>query len=95
MGAKLQAVISELEAAKSSIRCDRLGALLLSLGFRVKDSKASKGHKIVTHPGLDDFKSASYNCGHGKNPEIKAAYITGVLRVLNQFQAELDGILGE
>jgi len=37
----------------------------------------------------------SYNCGHGKNPEIKPAYVVNVLRALRQYESELDEFLRE
>ena len=40
------------------------------LGFEVRDGSKG-GHKVYTHDGLPSFFSASFNCGHGKNPEIK------------------------
>ena len=51
------------------------------------------GHKIYVHDGLPEFKSASYNCGHGRNPEIKPAYIRNVLRILRQHEAEIVNYL--
>lgn len=93
MHARLDQAITDLKAAKSSIRCEDLAAYLLGLGFEVRPGKA--GHKLVTHPGLEGFKSMSYNCGHGKNPEIKPAYVVNVLRALRQYESELDEFLRE
>jgi hypothetical protein len=85
-------VVAKLEAAKRSIRCDELAEQLELLGFEVRDGKQG-GHKIYVHDGLPEFKSASYNCGHGRNPEIKPAYIRNVLRILRQHEAEIVNYL--
>lgn len=81
-------VVATLSAAKRSIRCDELAEQLELLGFEVRDGKQG-GHKIYVHDELSEFKSASYNCGHGRNPEIKAAYISNVLRVLRQYESDI------
>ncbi len=93
MHARLAETITQLQAAKSSIRCEELAASLRDLGFVVRAGEA--GHKVVTHPGLKGFYSAAYNCGHGKNPEIKPAYIGKILRILRQYESELDEFLKE
>ncbi|MEA1604576.1 hypothetical protein [Pseudomonas spirodelae] len=93
MHARLAQTIAQLKAAKSSIRCEELAASLRGLGFDVRPGKA--GHKLVTHPGLAGFSSMSYNCGHGRNPEIKPAYVVNVLRVFREYEQELDEFLKE
>jgi len=62
---------------------------LIELGFDVRDGKQG-GHKIFVHQGLSAFYSGSFNCGHGKNPEIKPAYITKIIQILKQNQEALD-----
>ena len=74
------------------MRCADLGKLLESLGFDVKDSGRG-GHKVFFHDHLEGFISGSYDCGHGRNSEIKPAYINNVLRILRQYEAELTGYL--
>lgn len=64
------------------------------LGFAVRDGKRG-GHKIFTHPNLYNFYSSSYNCGHGRNPEIKPAYITNILNILDTYDTELREFLGK
>lgn len=83
-----------LKASKKSIRCRELVELMESLGFDVRDGSRG-GHKIYTHPHLPDFWSSSFNCGHGKDPEIKPAYITRVLRVLGDHDSDLRAYLNE
>jgi len=81
-------VKSELSAAGSSMRCKTVTALLVSLGFNVRDGKKG-GHKVFTHHGIPSFTSGSYNCEHGKNPEIKKVYIKNVIKVLEKYEQEL------
>jgi predicted RNA binding protein YcfA (HicA-like mRNA interferase family) len=71
-----------------AIRCRDLIAKLESLGFRIKDA-ASGNHKTFNHPGLPDFHGASFNCGHGKNSELKPNYPRTVLKILEKYEAEL------
>lgn len=81
-------VVEVLHAAKKSMRCAELARQLVRLGFEVRDGKRG-GHKLYFHDGIQGFHSASFNCGHGKNPEIKPAYIRKVLKVLEQYKQEL------
>lgn len=81
-------VVTALTAAKRSIRCERLAALLKRLGFEVRDGRRA-GHKVFVHDGIPGFTSSSYNCGHGRNPEIKPAYIENVLKILRRYETEI------
>jgi hypothetical protein len=87
-------VIKQLQQRKSSLCCEDVKRLLTELGFDVRDGKQG-GHKIVVHQGLPAFYSGSFNCGHGKNPEIKPAYITKIIQILKQNQEALDFYLAE
>lgn len=93
MPAKLyDQAIQNLRASKASMRCADASKLLESLGFQIRDGKAP-GHKIYTHVGLADFHSSSFNCDHGKNPQIKPAYVTNILRVLAAHESALKSYL--
>lgn len=81
-------LIADWKGRKASLRCGELAAGLVSLGFIVRDGK-SPGHKTYSHPGLPDFRGASWKCGHGKNPEILAPYIVKIVGVLKQYRDEL------
>lgn len=81
-------VVGVLSAAKKSIRCDELASQLNRLGFDVREGKLG-GHRVFFHDGLQGFTSSSYNCGHGRNPEIKPGYIGKILRILRQHEAEI------
>jgi hypothetical protein len=87
-------VIRALTQAGASMRCQELGKLLESLGFKVRDGKRG-GHKIITHTGIPGFLSASYNCDHGKNPEIKRPYINQIVKILGKYEQDLRTFLEE
>jgi len=79
---------------KGSLRCTEVSTLLQLLGFEVRDGKRG-GHKLYFHDGIPDFQSGSFNCGHGRNPEIKAAYITKIVRTIDTHEAALKEYLRE
>ncbi|TAL72328.1 MAG: type II toxin-antitoxin system HicA family toxin [Rhodanobacter sp.] len=89
---QLEEAIHRLDGAGASVRCRELAGLLEGLGFTVRDGK-NGGHKVFVHAGLADFRSGSYNCDHGRDPEIKRPYIKNVLRILRQYEAELSRYL--
>ncbi|PPK73897.1 hypothetical protein B0F87_1138 [Methylobacter tundripaludum] len=94
MNAKLRIAntISELQLHKASLCCGKVKDILVSLGFEVSDGNKG-GHKVFTHQGLPSFHSGGYNCGHGKNPEIKPTYIGNIIRILKRYQDELEQYL--
>lgn len=86
--------IEALEASKASMRCADLTDWLSRLGFEIRDGSRG-GHKIFIHDGLAAFHSGSYNCDHGRNPQIKRPYIVKVLRALREHEADLKKFLGD
>lgn len=74
-------------------RCEEVVKILESLGFTVRDTK--KGHKVFKHDGLENFFGSNFNCGHGKNPEVKKAYLRNILRVIEEYEDDLEVLLGE
>lgn len=86
--------MQRLKSGRTSMRCAELGKLLESLGFYVRDGERG-GHKMFFHDHLAGFVSSSYDCGHGRNLEIKPAYISNVLRILRQYDADLTRYLEE
>lgn len=84
--------LTELDQSRSSMRCSDLKRLLTKLGFEVKDGK-NGGHKVFTHGHLPTFISGSFDCGHGKDPEIKPAYIGKIIRTLKQHEDDLQKFL--
>lgn len=85
--------LSLFESGKA-LRCKDVIVALEGLGFEVRDGKRG-GHKVYVHDGLVDFHSSAFNCDHGKNPQIKSAYIKKIAKVLRQYEQELVELLGE
>ncbi len=81
-------VIDALNNAGASMRCKQVTALLKKLDFEVRDGNRG-GHKVYTHQYIQSFTSGSYNCDHGKNPEIKRPYIKKIIKVLEKYEQEL------
>lgn len=81
--------IQALQQAGASMRCSELQKILESLGFEVRDGK-KQGHKVVSHPGLEDFYSASYTCGHGRDPEVKRNYVRAMLGLIRRYRDDLQ-----
>lgn len=94
MSQRVQAVLETLQANKANTRCRDMITQLESLGFDVRPGKKI-GHKVVTHPGLAEFYSAGFTCGHGRNPEVKPAYVAKIAKLIRQYQAELSAYLEE
>ncbi|MGI0153613.1 MULTISPECIES: type II toxin-antitoxin system HicA family toxin [Pseudidiomarina] len=92
-GNLLKETLSLFESGKA-LRCKEVIAALETLGFEVRDGKRG-GHKVYVHDGLNDFHSSAFNCDHGKNPQIKPAYIKKIVKVLKQYEQELLELLGE
>ena len=93
MGAKLLGqAIERLDTAGAAMRCADVVRLLENLGFTVRDGRLG-GHKVVVHPHIANFTSASFNCDHGRNPEIKRPYIRNLLKLLRQYEVELTRYL--
>jgi len=76
------------------MRCGEVKTLLEALGFIVS-SKKSGGHKGFIHSGIPEFYGSNYNCGHGKNPELKPSYLKNILKVLETYEVELKSFLSE
>ena len=73
----------------STLRCKDVVQALESLGFEVRDGNRG-GHKIFVHDRLKEFRSGAFNCDHGKNPQIKSAYIKKIRNILEQYADELS-----
>lgn len=89
--ARVDELIEDWKGRKASLRCGEIIAGLESLRFVVK-SVGGAGHKTFSHPLLADFYGSSFDCGHGKNPEIKSNYIVKILGVLRARRDELIAI---
>ncbi len=84
--------LDALLTAGANLRCSDLVRTLRGLGFDVRDGK-SPGHKVITHPGIARFSTSGVNCGHGKNPEIKRAYVTKMIGLLRDYESDLVAFL--
>lgn len=83
-----KAVVEALESQKTSMRCQDMVKALESLGFNMRDGR-KQGHKVFFHQALSDFKSSSFTCGHGRNPEIKPVYIANIHKLLLRHEADI------
>jgi len=75
------------------MRCQDTVGIFDGLGFEVRDGK-KQGHKIIFHTGIPGFFSASFTCGHGRNPGIKPAYVRQIRKLLLRYKSEILGLLG-
>lgn len=83
--ATIDKVVETMRTANRSQRCSDVTRHLVGLGFTIRDGK-NQGHKIYTHAGWEGFYSASYTCGHGRNPEVKPAYVMEIVKVLLKYR---------
>ncbi len=81
-----------LKEAGASFCCNDLVKLLEGLGFVVRDGKRG-GHKLYHHKALANFFGSGFNCGHGKNPEIKPVYVRNVRKVIEEYKVEIQDYL--
>lgn len=86
--------IRELRSKEASLRCSELKTLLESLGFSVEDG-SSGNHKTIDHDGIPDFVGGHYDCGHGKNPQIKPCYVREMRKLIEKYKDYLMIHLGE
>jgi hypothetical protein len=90
-------VVERLTAEVASTRCTDLVQMLESRGL-VVTNRASGNHRVYYNPALSrisHFKTANFDCGHGRNSEVKAQYVRNVLRVLRMYETEIRKTLGE
>ena len=79
---------SDLESAGASMRCSDVIGLLESLGFVVRDCRRGR-HKTFKHPSIPSFHGSNFNCGHGRNPEVKSSDLRTILRVMDEYETEI------
>ena len=76
--------------AGNKTRCTDLINWLESAGFKLKKGKRGN-HYTFTHDGIDGFTTSDFDCGHGKNSEVKKPFITKILNhVIKQYKTELE-----
>ena len=81
MTESVQDAINNLEDCITNTSADDLRRMLVNLGFEVKDGRRG-GHKVLTHKGLPEFWSVSYNAGATRNGIVKKIYIKEIIKVL-------------
>jgi hypothetical protein len=85
-------VLDALTTSKAAMRCQDLVSALQRLGFEVCAGR-KQGHKIVLHRGIPNFWSDGFTCGHGRNPEVKPAYVTKIRKLLVRYETEIVNYL--
>jgi len=85
-------IVTTLKSAQAAMRCRDMVNTLESLGFEVRDGR-NQGHKVVFHSGIPEFFSDGFTCGHGRNPEIKPAYVQKIRKLLLRHEAEIISFL--
>ena len=81
------AACRRLKNSPANLRCSEVCNILSNLGFIVRDAK-SGGHKTYVHILISNIYG-NYNCGHGKDPHVRKAYIGNILGVLENYENEL------
>lgn len=92
----VKSALKHLNDKKTNIKCSGKKGLIKTLeglGFVVKDNKKA-GHKSYVHPAIDDFMGSNFDCGHGKTDkgggqQIKPAYVSNVIKVIEKYEDEL------
>jgi hypothetical protein len=92
-GSQYDEVLNALRKGKASLRCSHVESLLTSLGFEVRHGRA--GHRVFDHNGIPAFHGSNYDCGHGRDPELKKPYVYSLIRTLSNYEAEIREFLGE
>lgn len=87
-------VLRKLNERRYSLRCDELIDCLEDLGFVVEASSRGN-HHTFTHPGIPDFHGSNFDCGHGKNPQLRAVYVGKVIKTIEKYGDEIGEYLGE
>lgn len=85
-------VIDLFQQKRRSLPCSEATRELQSLGFHVR-AGSKGGHRVVSHPGLEDFHGTSFNGGHGADDELKPGYVGNLIRVLKQHKEALEKLL--
>lgn len=87
------AALGRLKGSAANLRCSEVRDILSGLGFKIKDGKKSPGHKMYSHPFIRDFFGGDYNCGHGKDPQVKRTYIGNIINVLEELEHDIKKYL--
>lgn len=81
----------DLLKTSRTLQCNEVKNLLESFGFKVIKTKKGN-HYVFKHPSLKEFWGGNYDCGHGKNPEIKKCYLKSIASTLDTYRQELSAL---
>lgn len=84
-------IIRDLKARKSNVHCDELVRVLEDLSFSVRRG-AKANHHTFMHARIKGFHGGNFDCGHGRNPTVKAPYVMKVVKVLEMYRTDLEMI---
>lgn len=87
--AEVCTVLNTLRQKTANLRCKEVLQMLDLLGFKIRDGRRG-GHKIVSHPRLEGFIGTNFDCGHGANSQIKPVYIRKLIKIIDDWQVELE-----
>ncbi|WP_239292544.1 hypothetical protein [Candidatus Nitrotoga sp. 1052] len=82
------AALGKLRNSAGNLRCSEVKAILKALGFIVRDGKKGN-HKTFSHPSIPDFFGSNYDCGHGKDAQVKKWYIDTIIEVLERLENDI------
>ena len=71
-----------------SVRCSDLVSMLERLGFVARRGRRGN-HRIVTHPRLPGFFGTSFDCGHGRDAQVRPDYVRKLRRVFETYEEDL------
>ena len=80
--------VETLRQRRKNLRCSEVRTILGDLGFNVRDGTQGN-HKVYSHPNIPQFHGSNFDCGHGKDPILKAVYIDNIRKVLQQYESDL------
>lgn len=91
---KVSAAIRQLSAGGANTRCSDMNRILSGLGFRIENGSRGN-HRTFHHDEIDKFLGGNYDCGHGRDAQLKKRYVEQVAKVVIEFEDDLRTILGE
>jgi len=80
--------LAKLRSSGANTRCKDLTKILEDLGFKVRDGN-SGAHKVFDHPSIPEFSGSNYNCGHGRNPQVRPGYVNRIITVVERLETEI------
>lgn len=91
---RYDAVLQSFREGGANLRCSEVKRLLEELGFEVHDGKKGN-HRTFTHDHVQEFHGGHYDCGHGKDSEVRRCYTRDIIRIIEKYETEIRAHLGE